>query len=139
MRTTAQEYTVSIRTVPHLALTPTDKAIAITADDRDPQAGNMSHDYRIALKTDNVTSSADVDLGQTLHFQHGPIAEKGVNGITNEALIAIVIDRLNGAQEGPFKCRENALAITKLEEASLWLARRTLDRMARGVEGQSKA
>jgi hypothetical protein len=128
------------RTVKHLALTPTDKAITITADDRDPQAGNMSHDYRIAFNDGSTPSgSADVDLGQTLHFQHGPIAEAGVNGITNEALIAIVVDRLQGAQEGPFKCRENALAITALEEASLWLAKRTLDRMARGVEGQSKA
>lgn len=67
------------------------------------------------------------------------IAEHGVNGITNEALIAIVIDRLQGAQQGPFKCRENALAITELESASFWLAKRTLDRMTRGVEGQNKA
>lgn len=128
-----------MRTVPHLALTPTDKAITITADDRDPQAGHMSHDYRIAFNAEAPGTSADVDIGQTLHFQHGPIKEVGVNGITNEALLAIVIDRLHGAQEGPFKCRENDLAITAIEEASLWLAKRTLDRMARGVEGQNKA
>ena len=41
--------------------------------------------------------------------------------------------------EGPFKSRYNALAITALQEAENWLSRRTLDRMARGVEGQSKA
>lgn len=119
-----------MRIVSILALTPTDKAITVRADDRDPQAGNMSHDYEVELPTGEVLK---------LHFQHGPIAECGVNGLTNEALLSIIRDRLEGAQEGPFKCRENALAITAVEQASLWLAKRTLDRMARGVEGQSKA
>ena len=118
-----------MRTVNTLALTPTDKAITVTADDRDPQAGNMSHDYSVKGPT----------FETLLHFQHGPIAEFGVNGITNEALLSIIRDRLEGAQEGLYRCRENALAITAIEEASLWLAKRTLDRMTRGVEGQNKA
>lgn len=125
-------YALGMLTVPHLALTPTDKALTITCDDRDPNAGNMSHDYLI-------TSLSDVEFTQALHFQHGPVAECGVNGLTNEALIAIVIDRLEGAQLGPFKSRTNALAITALQEAENWLSRRTLDRMARGVEGKSQA
>jgi hypothetical protein len=73
-----------------------------------------------------------------LPFQHGPIKEVGVNGITNEALLAIVLDRLRGFQESPFKCRENAVAITKLEEAMMWLHKRTLDRERRGVEGTNQ-
>lgn len=121
-----------MRTVPTRALTPTDKAITTTCDDRDPAAGNMSHEY-------SVDYMGESGWSQTLHFQHGPIAEHGVNGLTNEVLLSIVRDRLEGAQEGPFRCRENALAITKIEEAELWLAKRTLDRMTRGVEGQSKA
>lgn len=124
------------RTVSHLALTPTDKAITITCDERDTTVGgNMSHEYRVSYDPDNngyVRTHA-------IDFQRGPINEVGVNGLTNEALLAIVRDRLEGAQDGPFRCRENALAITKIEEASLWLAKRTLDRMTRGVEGQSKA
>lgn len=123
-----------MRTVSTLALTPTDKAITITADDRDPQSGNMSHDYDVTL-----TTPGGGQLVNRLHFQHGPISEAGVNGITNEALLSIVRDRLEGAQGGDFQCRENALAITAIEEASLWLAKRTLDRMSRGVEGQNKA
>lgn len=125
-----------MRPVSHLALTATDKAITITADDSAPQAGNMSHDY--------VVTFAAPEDGQPqmdpvrLHFQHGPTKEYGVNGITNEVLLALVIDRLRSAQEGPFKCRENALAITSCEEASRWLAKRTLDRMSRGVEDQNK-
>jgi hypothetical protein len=127
-----------MRNVPHLALTPTDKAITITCDDRDPAAGNMSHRYTISLVDPLPAGSADLDIGQTLKFQHGPIKEAGVNGITNEALLAIVADRLRGAQEGPFACPENGYALQSIEMASLWLGKRTLDRMARGVEGQNK-
>jgi hypothetical protein len=72
-----------------------------------------------------------------LTFQDGPIAE-GINGITNEALLAIVCDRLEGFQSGQYKCRENALAITKLEEAMHWLNHRTQQRLQRGVEGTHK-
>lgn len=59
------------------------------------------------------------------------------DGVTNEDLITVLIDRMNYLQ-GKFPCRENALAITKLDEALLWLEKRTRDREARGVEGQHK-
>lgn len=36
-----------------------------------------------------------------------------------------------------FPCRENALTITKLEEALMWQEARTKDRLARGVEGSN--
>ena len=70
-----------------------------------------------------------------LAFQNGPIPETGVNGITQEVLLEIVIDRLRSFQSGPYACRENALALTKLEEAQMWLLQRTRARMDRGVEG----
>lgn len=73
-----------------------------------------------------------------LWFQKGPINEVGANGITQEALIAICIHRLRCFQEGPYACRENALALTRLEEALLWLRKRTCDRLARGVEGTNE-
>ena len=53
----------------------------------------------------------------------------------NEDLIVMVIDRLESFQDSEFKCRENAVAITKLQEALMWLRKRTEDREARGVEG----
>ncbi len=68
-------------------------------------------------------------------FQNGPIPDKGMNGVTQEALIAIVIDRLKGFQKGNFACRENAIALTKLQEALFWLKSRTEDRLRRGVDG----
>lgn len=70
-----------------------------------------------------------------IHFQEGPIKECGVNGVCNEDLINMVIDRLEHFQNSDFRCRENALAITALEEALLWLRKRTMGREQRGVEG----
>jgi hypothetical protein len=75
--------------------------------------------------------------GRDVHidFQNGPIGESGVNGLTHEVLLTIVADRLRGFQDGPYCCRENALALTKIEEALQWLHYRTRSRQARGVEG----
>ena len=94
-------------------------------------SGNANHHYQV---TPSV-SSANVPILGDVKFQNGPIKEVGVNGVMNEDLIVMVLDRLYGFQDSPFKCRENAIAITKLEEALLWLNKRTLDRERRGVEG----
>lgn len=71
-----------------------------------------------------------------LPFQSGPIGEHGVNGATNEAVIEGVIMRLRVLND-LMPCRENSLAITKLEESLHWLNARTADRRARGVEGSN--
>ena len=71
----------------------------------------------------------------SLSFQNGPIKEAGVNGITHEVLLAVLIDRMRSFQDGDYACRENAIALTKLEEALMWLNKRTQGREARGVEG----
>lgn len=70
-----------------------------------------------------------------VHFQEGPIKEVGVNGVANEDLIAMVICRLEHFQKSEYSSRDNAMAITKLEEALLWLRKRTIGRENRGVEG----
>ena len=56
------------------------------------------------------------------------------NGTTNEELIEVLLDRLRTIN-AQVPCRENSLAITKLEEAAHWLEARTRNRQARGVEG----
>ena len=73
-----------------------------------------------------------------VHFQEGPIKENGVNGVCNEDLIAMVICRLEHFQKSEYSSRDNAMAITKLEEALLWLRKRTMAREQRGVEGTSE-
>ena len=82
-----------------------------------------------------VVSAEDDKPLCAIHFQEGPIKECGVNGINNEDLINMVIERLEHFQRSEFACRENAIAITKLEEALLWLRKRTMARERRGVEG----
>ena len=74
-----------------------------------------------------------------IQFQFGPIQGYGVNGVGIEDVIEILTKRLEGFQNGPFRCRENALAITKLEEARLWLDERTRKRQTQGVEGVNAA
>lgn len=105
-----------------------DEGLYITASD-EPGAGNAHHQYDVY---DGLGK-----LRYVMDFQNGPIAENGINGLTNEALLAIVIDRLECFQQGPYKCRENAIALTKLEEALQWLHHRTKKRLERGVEGTS--
>lgn len=72
-----------------------------------------------------------------ISFQNGPIQEFGVNGISGEALLAIVIDRLRCFQAGPYASNENMHALTYLQQALDWLQKRTKERLARGVEGTS--
>ena len=73
-----------------------------------------------------------------IDMQEGQIKECGVNGCCNEDLINIVVARLEGFQKSEFACKENAIALTKLEEALLWLHHRTNKRVNRGVEGTNK-
>lgn len=96
----------------------------------EPGAGGACHEYEIRVPDHPTTR---------ISFQNGPIAENGVNGLTQEVLLAIVMDRLRAFQRGPFSCRENALALTKLEEAQHWLFHRTRERMSRNVEGTAAA
>ena len=57
------------------------------------------------------------------------------NGTTLEEMLRVSIERLQDLN-GRFACRENSLAITKMEEALMWLNARTADRVNRGVEGK---
>lgn len=60
------------------------------------------------------------------------------DGTTLEEMLRVSIERLTELNER-FSCRENALAITKMQEALMWLNERTRDRKARGVEGKHRA
>lgn len=89
------------------------------------------HDYLITYP---VGDEGNVQ-GVVIEFQKGPIGEVGVNGISNETLLAIVEDRLDGFQRTPFACTENANALVAIRQALANLHQRTRSRMARGVEG----
>lgn len=81
-------------------------------------------------------------VGLKIDWQNGPLGRgserKEPNGAFVETVIAAAIQRIGYYQLAAnerFKCRENAIAITKLEEALLWLDKRTRDREERQIEG----
>jgi len=111
----------------HIVNPANDKIDIFVRDD--PGAGGAHHHYSVEVKNPNAPEPTT-----HIHFQNGPIAEVGVNGLTQEVLLEIVADRLRCFQAGPFACKENACALTKIEEAQHWLQQRTLERMRRGVE-----
>ena len=73
--------------------------------------------------------------GISLDFQSGEVKDNGVNGITSEALLAILIHRTKFL-DYKFPYDENKRAINHLEEALVNLEVRTARRIIRGVEGK---
>lgn len=130
-----------LRRVEDHVVNPANDRIRITVMD-EPGSGGAAHRYVIGGYDARNNPSLDDDgiereypEATVILFQNGPINEVGVNGITQEVLLAIVADRLRSFQAGPYACRENAIALTKVEEAMHWLQQRTIARMRRGVEG----
>lgn len=101
----------------------------------EPGQGGASHVYCIGRSVKLPDTTSRVGEFGSIQFQNGPVKEFGVNGCHQEDLLAIVIDRLQSFQAGKFACRENALALTKIQEALHWLNHRTNERIQRGVEG----
>lgn len=78
--------------------------------------------------TNGACSVYEINLGSNqlakLQFQAGP----GFNGISNEVLLAIIEDRLLAFSQGKFGCQENDIALSHVQDAILWLHKRTEDR-----------
>lgn len=92
----------------------------------------------------NPSGGQTTGKGFVINWQQGPlVTESGErrepNGAFVEDVIAACVGRIQHYQNSKFECRENALAITKLEEALHWLDHRARDREARGVEGTHEA
>ena len=110
----------------------------VVAND-EPGHGNACHKYSIQdTREVKPESPKGVGIYAQIQFQDGPIKENGVNGIHNEDLLVIVMDRLEGFQSGDYACPENDMAIECLKDALHNLNRRTYHRQNRGVEGTSK-
>lgn len=111
----------------------------------EPGQGGASHHYTVWDQSivDELEGPpfSESDGAQLLNvwFQNGPIQEVGVNGVQQEHLLAIVADRLSSFQAGPFANAYNAEALEHVNAALAALHRRTLDRIARQVEGYNKA
>lgn len=106
------------------------ESISIVADAAGP--GGASHNYSIYLNHGKGTP-------QVIQYQKGPRNEPASTpGILDSVLLAIVADRMEAFQAGPFASRENALVLTKVQEALHWLRHRADDRAARSVLGTNQ-
>ena len=77
-------------------------------------------------------------MGISIQWQDGPLDPNGQNGAFIEGVIELVIMRLEAYQETELRCRENAIMITKLQEAQHWAEQRRKDRIDRGVHATYK-
>jgi len=77
-------------------------------------------------------------VSSSISFQRGAVAANGVNGVTNEALLAVLIHRTKFL-DSKFACDENKRAIQHMEEALVNLEVRSARRIVRGVEGHEVA
>ena len=91
--------------------------------------GNGRHNYEIR-RADTGEKLLDIQ------FQNGARKEENsVAGILDSDLLEIVRHRLQSFQNGEYKTRENACALTHIEEALMWMSKRADDRAERGVLG----
>lgn len=72
-----------------------------------------------------------------LNFQSGPVPSTGLNGLTNEILIEILLDRTK-ILNNILPCCENDEAIFHLNKVNEAFTKRTKDRLERAVEGTNK-
>ena len=84
------------------------------------------------------------EKGQVLQFIHKEPIEEGstqlqtiADGTTNEEVLEALIDRISFLQS-KFPCKENFCCITHLQQALMWLEKRTNDRIKRNVEGKNE-
>ncbi|WP_432748664.1 hypothetical protein [Pectinatus frisingensis] len=115
----------------------TNKCTRIYCEDKKNQKFNAPHHFKVYACDRFVQIDPSFPEVGCVDFQEGPVKENGVNGVANEDLLIMVLTRLESFQQSDWRCRENALAITKIEEALLWLRKRTIGRENRGVEGTS--
>ena len=95
--------------------------------------GGAHHEYLI---TGGETGKGDWEVYHKIGFQNG--ARKLVDskhGILDTDLLEIVRHRLQCFQAGDYATRENAIALTHVEEALLWMGKRVEDRIERNVLG----
>ena len=97
--------------------------------------GGAHHVYDIYKRCDDDLVPASEHILR-IQFQNG--ARKlpdSIHGVLDTDLIEIVRHRLQCFQQGEFATRENAIALTHIEEALLWMNKRVEDRIERNVLG----
>ncbi len=105
--------------------------------------GGAGHDYIIVkagcseiINEEYIKVVPGDEFLCTIHFQEGARKDPDAkHGVLDTDLLEIVRDRLKGFQSGEFATRENACALTHIEEALMWMNKRVEDRIERNVLG----
>jgi len=92
------------------------------------------NEYREHGVSDEFTKSINDKEVLKVKFQTGGTATTERNGVFIEDLLVLAYAKLNQFNQH-MPSRENSLALTKIEEAILWLTARKVEREHRGVYG----
>ena len=80
------------------------------------QPGNGGACHRFLIDANGEPVSTEIQM------QDGPRnLSDSKHGVIDSDLLEIVRDRLKSFQAGPYCCRENAIALTYVEQALQWL------------------
>lgn len=100
-----------------------------------PGPGGACHRYRITV----AAAPGEGTVVGELTFQRGPrLDPQATPGLTEGAVLAVLIDRLEAFSAGPFPSVESADALRLLRLAQDLLKRRAAERAARGVLGRAE-
>lgn len=105
--------------------------------DKFNESGQMDYKWFESEIRPNKFIYVRQDVGSvSFTVQNGPIKEVGVNGCQMTAMIEAALLMIKGFSE-KFPCRENAITITKIEEALMWQEKITKDRVKKkeGLRG----
>ncbi|HBJ2623599.1 TPA: ABC transporter ATPase [Clostridium botulinum] len=110
-----------------------------SVDEKGP--GGAHHRYVICKhgEVDWQCGNNSEGVLEDIKLQCGPRKdENSIHGVIDTDLLEIVRDKLKSFQAGPFSSRENACALTHVEEALMWMNRRVEDRIERNVLGRNE-
>lgn len=98
--------------------------------------GGAHHRYTIFTKESINGEDLDNPVVGDIQFQNGARNTVGSEpGVLDTDLLEIARHRLQCFQQGDYATRENAIALTHIEEALLWMNKRVEDRIERNVLG----
>ena len=101
-----------------------------------PLKNNGNKEPKLFIEIENGEDVKGVSPIVKFTIQSDPISEVGVNGCQAVDMLEYTKCLFQSLNEA-FPCRENALTITKIEEAIHWQEARTKDRLSRQVEGKN--
>lgn len=103
----------------------------------DTHAARSGHWDRVTIDGPLLGDPTQESRHLQIQFQNGPVKEHGVNGVQLTDVLRICLARYKMLNK-TFPCRENSIAITKLQEALMWDEERTAQRTRQGVEGYDR-